>query len=219
MGSIIFNKCNRMLELLHIRPTMIKIPFDSDSSGGNGYRNYLAGNELDQYVECSGKTSTKEDLNNTISIAVKLAAYSGLRVSEIAKVKAEDRFKPDDGRGFMLKVREGKGKRYRETVLHPQMEYADFKLVHGKAGVTFKRWADRVNKKYVETHGDEDFKKVTFHDLRRSFITRLIEDGANPQYVMSLSGHKSTDVFYKHYVNVGSPEFAAKERLKSDWLN
>lgn len=198
---------------------MNKIPFDSDASGAKGFRHYLSGKELDQYVDCSSKTSTKEEMNDKISIAVKLAAYSGLRISEIAKVKTEDRFKPDDGRGLMLKVKEGKGKKYRETVLHPQMEYANFKLVQGKSRVTFARWANRVSNQYVETHGDEDFKEVTFHDLRRSFITRLIEDGANPQYVMSLSGHKSTDVFYKHYVNVGSPEFVAQERLKSDWLN
>tara|TARA_R110002020_G_scaffold223049_2_gene432064 strand:+ start:2258 stop:2851 length:594 start_codon:yes stop_codon:yes gene_type:complete len=197
---------------------MKKTPFPSDPSGGKGYRCFLSAKEIDQYVACSSKTSTKKEMNDKISIAVKLAAWSGLRIGEIAKVKDEDRFTADDGRGLMLKVI-GKGEVYRETVLPPAMEYADFKLVNGKEGVTFSRWAKRVNKQYVKTHGDEDFLNVRFHDLRRSFITRLLEDGAVPEYVMTLSGHKSADVFYKHYVNVGSPEFAAQERLKSDWLN
>jgi len=193
---------------------MLRIEFDS----GKGFRNYLGGGELDKYIECSRKTSKKDDMNTRVHTGVLLAAKSGLRVSEIAKVRNKHRIKTDD-RGWMLQVR-GKGNKYRETVLPSELALADFeKTTKDLTRVTFKRWADRVNQEYLKTYGDEDILGVTFHDLRRSFITRMIESGANPKWVMKLSGHTSTDVFYKHYVNVGSVEFQAKERSKIEWIN
>jgi len=179
----------------------------------------MSGKELDNYIECSHKTSSREYMNEKISIAVTLAAKSGLRVSEIGKVRNKDRFNTDD-RGLMLRVPEGKGDKYRETVLPLDMARADFdKYTRGEYRQNIWRWVRRVNEEYFKRYDDADVLGVTCHDLRRGFLTRMIESDANPQWVMSLSGHKSREVFYNAYVHVGSVEFDAEQRSKIDWIN
>tara|TARA_R110000824_G_C15162762_1_gene672040 strand:+ start:942 stop:1526 length:585 start_codon:yes stop_codon:yes gene_type:complete len=192
---------------------MRKISFDS----GKGYRLYMSESELSQYLACAKQTPQRADLRDKISISCLLAARGGLRVSEISKIKCENRF--TDERGLCLRVPEGKSK-YRETMIPPELQWADFdKFTYGTSRATFSRWIKRVNEIYYEKTGDSDIHHCTYHDLRRNFIHRLVILGLNIKYIQTLSGHKSDTVFYKHYVDIHSAEFGGNQRELVPWLN
>lgn len=54
-------------------------------------------------------------------------------------------------------------------------------------------------KKYMEQAGIKD---GTLHCLRRSYASKLIQNGASVQYVAKFLGHKSLDIAFKYYINI-----------------
>jgi integrase len=64
--------------------------------------------------------------------------------------------------------------------------------------------------------GKAGMEDVVLYDLRRSFITRMMENGADIATVMAASGHTTPGVLLKHYVKaVEGKQRAAIEGLFS----
>ena len=140
-----------------------------------------------------------------------LAYASGLRVSELVRLRIED----IDGQRGLIHVRDAKGKRDRFTVfpesLHSQLiaYWKQYKL--GTSGWLFPgqtpdqhlkaRSIQAVLERAVKTAGIE--KSVSMHTLRHSFATHLLERGTDLRYIQELLGHQSvkTTEIYTHVSN------------------
>ena len=143
--------------------------------------------------------------NNIKHRAVLMTAYgSGLRVSELAKLKIAD----IDSKNMQIFIRQGKGqvdrfsilsvanlavlrkyyKQYRPKVwLFPGQNSADA-ISHCSLQLIF-RYAKR--KVGIE-------KEVSIHTLRHSFATHLLEDGVDICHIQKLLGHKSVSTTCKY---------------------
>ncbi|HYQ87688.1 MAG TPA: site-specific tyrosine recombinase/integron integrase [Bacteroidota bacterium] len=137
-----------------------------------------------------------------------LAYASGLRVSEVVRVRIED----IDGDRGLLHIRDAKGKRDRFTVfpgsLRQQLAayWRQYRL--GKSGWLFpgqtidrhiaERSIQAVVERALKTAGIS--KPVSMHTLRHSFATHLLEHGTDLRYIQDLLGHQSvrTTQIYTH---------------------
>ena len=137
-----------------------------------------------------------------------LAYASGLRVSELVRIRIED----IDGQRNLIHIRDAKGKKDRYT-LFPQSLRAQlltywktYKL--GTNGWLFpgekveKHLAARsiqaVLTRAIRASGIT--KPVSMHSLRHSFATHLLEHGTDLRYIQALLGHQSvrTTEVYTH---------------------
>jgi len=136
-----------------------------------------------------------------------MIAYSaGLRIGEVIKLRPED----IDRERRMIHIREGKGKKDRYTMLSERVvdELAKYISVFKPTKYLFE--GDRAGKPYSQTSIQHIFwkaveragitKPVTFHTLRHSFATHLLEAGVDLRYIQELLGHASskTTEIYTH---------------------
>lgn len=123
-----------------------------------------------------------------------LAYSAGLRVSEVTNLKMQD----IDFETTTLHIHQGKGRKDRLTIFSeklimplrqlathkPSNEYVFVsergdKLTNRTAQAVFKQTLKRAN----------ITKQATFHSLRHSFATHLLENGTDIRYIQSLLGH------------------------------
>jgi site-specific recombinase XerD len=130
--------------------------------------------------------------------ALLVTAYSaGLRVGEVVRLKIHD----IDSKRMKIRVTEGKGAKDRDTLLSETAlrilrEYFQaFKpkdwLFPGeeRGDHLSERAAQEVFKDAKKKAGI--LKPATFHTLRHSFATHLLEDGVDMRYIQELLGHGS----------------------------
>ncbi len=137
---------------------------------------------------------------------IMLTYSSGLRVSEVVKLKTEDL---DFGRS-MIHIKGAKGRKDRYTLFS---DVAQKTLrVYIKA-TNSKEWLFPGQKKgsHISTRTAQQIfldaiktlgitKDVSIHSLRHSFATHLLESGVDLRYIQELLGHKSskTTEIYTH---------------------
>ncbi len=128
--------------------------------------------------------------------ALLVTAYSaGLRVGEVVRLKVSD----IDSKRMKIRVTAGKGAKDRETLLSEtalrilREYFRAFKpkdwLFPGEERCEHlsERSAERVFKDSLKKAGI--IKPATFHTLRHSFATHLLEDGVDMRYIQELLGH------------------------------
>lgn len=146
-----------------------------------------------------------------------LAYGAGLRVSEIVAVKVKD-INLDE---LTLIVRQGKGKKDRLTVLPQNLKLDLNKLMAGLISGDFVFPSERggqlttatAQKVFYQALAKAGIKKdATFHSLRHSFATHLLENGVDVRYVQELLGHQNirttqlyTQVTNPQLKNIKSP--------------
>lgn len=150
--------------------------------------------------------------------ALLMVAYSaGLRVGEAVRLKVGD----IDSKRMQIRVTVGKGAKDRytllsETALAVLREYfREYKprdwLFPGEDPTDHlsERSAQKIFERSQMRAGIT--KPATFHTLRHSFATHLLEDGVDMRYIQELLGHGSikTTERYTHITPKG------KERIKS----
>jgi integrase/recombinase XerD len=139
--------------------------------------------------------------------SILITAYSaGLRVSEVGHLQPDD----IDSDRMQIRVRNGKGKKDRFTLLSPKtldqlrLYYKQFRptkyLFEGyvPGHPIHPRTIEHIFNKAVKRAGIT--KPVSFHSLRHSFATHLLEQGTNLRLIQHLLGHNSlrTTSVYLH---------------------
>jgi len=144
--------------------------------------------------------------------ALLITAYSaGLRVGEVVRLKVSD----IDSQRMQIRVTAGKGAKDRYTLL---AETALTVLREYVRAFKPKDWLfpgsspnEHLSERSAQ-HVFEDAKKkagitkpATFHTLRHSFATHLLEDGVDMRYIQELLGHGSikTTERYTHVTRRG----------------
>jgi len=133
---------------------------------------------------------------------------SGLRVSEVINLKVKD----IDLDSLTIYIRNGKGKKDRVSVLSIKLLNDIRNLIAGKfpndylfsrnrGGKLTTAALQKVFKRSLRLSGVK--KNATFHSLRHSFATHLLENGTNLRYIQKLLGHSSikTTQIYTHIMN------------------
>lgn len=148
----------------------------------------LSRNEIDEIL--------KATLNTKHRLLLALSYASGLRVSEAVNLKVQDIDLPE----LVIHVKEAKGKKDRITIF-PEKVTADIQnLIAGKdkndfvfaserGGKLTTRTAQKVFENSLKKSGIR--KNATFHSLRHSFATHLLENGVDVRYVQELLGHQN----------------------------
>ncbi|MCG6169737.1 tyrosine-type recombinase/integrase [Leptospira sanjuanensis] len=136
-------------------------------------------------------------LNPKHKLLLSFCYASGLRVSELVKLRPED----IDDKRRTLKVRQGKGKKDRFTMLsqacavlwkefRDKFPYEDWVFPGQDASKHLHiRSAERIFEIAKEKAGVK--KAVSIHSLRHAFATHLLEAGTNIKHIQFLLGHKS----------------------------
>ena len=155
------------------------------------------------------------NLKHKLSLALSYSA--GLRVSEVISLKIGD-INFDE---LTIHIKESKGKKDRLTLLSKKLVNDLRVLVSGKKPEDLLFVSERGGKLAERTAQkifENSFKKsgicrpATFHSLRHSFATHLLENGTDIRYVQKLLGHQNirttqiyTQVTNPQLKNIKSP--------------
>ncbi len=144
--------------------------------------------------------------------ALLVTAYSaGLRVGEVVRLKASD----IDSKRMVIRVTVGKGAKDRDTLLS---EMALSILREYFRAFKPKEWlfpggarSDHLSERAAQEIFRDAKKKAgiakpaTFHTLRHSFATHLLEDGVDMRYIQELLGHGSIETMERGKQKIKSP--------------
>ncbi len=132
--------------------------------------------------------------NSKYKLMISLGYACGLRVSEVVNLKVVDL----DINELIVHIKGAKGKKDRITVLPKKLENDLRNLIAGKKFDDFVFESNRggkltttsLQKTFRKSLQKSDIKKpATFHSLRHSFATHLLENGTDVRYVQKLLGH------------------------------
>jgi integrase/recombinase XerD len=138
-----------------------------------------------------------ESLKNTkYKLLLSLAYGAGLRVSEIISLKVQDL----DFEELTVHIKQGKGQKDRISIMPESIENELKNLVAGKVkddpvfasergGILTTRTAQKIFENALRSSTIK--KNATFHSLRHSFATHLLENGTDVRYVQELLGHSN----------------------------
>ncbi|MFH1145702.1 MAG: tyrosine-type recombinase/integrase [bacterium] len=148
--------------------------------------------------------------NNKHRLLLALAYGAGLRVSEVVNLKTRD----IDLRELTVHLKRAKGNRDRISVF-PEKLVADIQnIIAGKDKNDFvfssergekltTRTAQKVFENSLKRSGV--VKETSFHSLRHSFATHLLENGVDTRYVQELLGHQNIRTT-QTYTQVTNPQ-------------
>ena len=134
--------------------------------------------------------------NKKHKILIALAYGAGLRISEVIKLRVKD----INLNELTLHIKEAKGAKDRITIfperlkgdLGKMIEFRqsnDFIFESERGGGLSERSAQKVLENALKKSKIK--KEATFHSLRHSFATHLLENGVDVRYVQELLGHKN----------------------------
>jgi site-specific recombinase XerD len=154
--------------------------------------------------------------NNKHRLMLSLAYGAGLRVSELVKLSVWD----IDFEREVLYIRDAKWKKDRITILPQKIIWEIREYIWNRKydAVLFEssRWWKLSTRTAQNIFKQGCFrasiqKNVTFHSLRHSFATHLLESGLDVSYVQKLLGHSSikTTQIYLHIANTSIKNIAS----------
>ncbi|OIO52613.1 hypothetical protein AUJ78_01160 [Candidatus Peregrinibacteria bacterium CG1_02_41_10] len=139
---------------------------------------------------------------------IALAYGAGLRVSEVVKLKIGDL----DLNELTLHLKGAKGNKDRMTVFPERLksdlmnlislrDKTDYLFLSERGGRFSERTAQKIFEIAIKKANIQ--KSATFHSLRHSFATHLLENGTDVRYVQELLGHQNirTTQIYTHVTN------------------
>lgn len=148
----------------------------------------LSRTEIERIIEATDNPKYR------LMIAISYAC--GLRVSEVVNVKTADL----DLDELVIYVKEAKGRKDRLSVLPARLQDDLRNAIAGKRPDDFV-FASNRGGKLTTTSLQKMFrqslskakviKPATFHSLRHSFATHLLENGTDVRYVQALLGHSN----------------------------
>jgi site-specific recombinase XerD len=143
--------------------------------------------------------------NKKHKLLIALAYGAGLRVSEIINIRVED----VNINEMTIHVKEAKGKKDRLTIFPEKIQNdlknmvadknsGDLIFESQRGGKLTERTAQKVFQRALKATGIK--KEATFHSLRHSFATHLLENGTDIRYIQELLGHaniRTTQIYTK----------------------
>jgi len=143
--------------------------------------------------------------NTKHQLLISLAYASGFRVSEVINLKIKDL----DLAELTIHIKGAKGNKDRITVFSEKLSDKIEKLIAGR-NLNDYVFASERGGKLTERTAQKVFenalkrckinKEATFHSLRHSFATHLLENGVDVRYVHELLGHaniRTTQIYTK----------------------
>jgi len=160
---------------------------------------------------------SREEINKIIEsiknskhrLMIALAYGAGLRVSEVVRLKVADL----NFEALSIHIKQAKGAKDRITTLPDKLKNDLLNICAGKSSNDYVfeserggRLAERTMQLIFERALENvNIKKpATFHSLRHSFATHLLENGVDVRYVQELLGHQNirTTQIYTHLTNL-----------------
>lgn len=150
-------------------------------------------------------------------LLIALAYGSGLRVSEVISLRVQD----IDIENNSISIRKAKGDRDRMSVFPGKLKTDFVRFLFGKnkdeyvfesnrGGKLTTRSAQKIFEKAMQCANIQ--RTATFHSLRHSFATHLLENGTDIRFVQELLGHRNikttqlyTQVTHHRLRNIKSP--------------
>lgn len=150
-------------------------------------------------------------------LLISLSYGAGLRVSEVINLKIKD----INLNELTIHIKEAKGKKDRITIFSERLKDELKNLINSKdpndylfaserGGKLSERTAQKIFENALKKTGIK--KDATFHSLRHSFATHLLEKGVDIRYVQELLGHQNirttqlyTKVTNPNLKNIKSP--------------
>jgi len=134
--------------------------------------------------------------NQKHKLIISLAYGAGLRISEIVNLKVKD----VNLEKLTIHLKDAKGKKDRITIFPEKIKVDLLSLIASKnlndyvfeserSGKLTERTAQKVFKNAIKKASIK--KSATFHSLRHSFATHLLENGVDVRYVQELLGHRN----------------------------
>jgi integrase/recombinase XerD len=134
--------------------------------------------------------------NSKYKLMISLAYACGLRVSEVVSLKVADL----DIDELVVHIKGAKGKKDRISVLPEKLQNHLRNIIAGKdqdnfiftsnrGGALTTTSLQKMFRKSLTKAGVQ--KPATFHSLRHSFATHLLENGTDVRYVQELLGHNN----------------------------
>ncbi len=156
------------------------------------------------------KKLIKQTTNIKHRLLLSLAYGAGLRVSEVVNLRVKD----IDFGELTIHLKNSKGKKDRITIFPDKLKVNLKRLTAGKdknnfvfasqrGGRLSTRTAQKVFKDSLKKAGIK--KEATFHSLRHSFATHLLENGVDVRHVQELLGHQNIRTTQR-YTQVTNPK-------------
>ncbi|MBU4257245.1 site-specific integrase [Patescibacteria group bacterium] len=143
--------------------------------------------------------------NQKHKVMISLAYAAGLRVSEIINLKVKD----VNLNELTIHLKEAKGKKDRITIFSEKLKNdieefladknnSDYIFASERGGRLTERTAQKIFENALRAARIK--KDATFHSLRHSFATHLLENGVDIRYIQELLGHhniRTTQIYTK----------------------
>jgi len=155
--------------------------------------------------------------NSKHKLIISLAYGAGLRISEVVNLKIKDVSSEE----LILHLKNAKGNKDRITIFSEKIKVSlqgltvgknlnDYLFESERGGKLTERTIQKVFERALQRADIK--KKATFHSLRHSFATHLLENGVDVRYVQELLGHQNirttqiyTQVTNPRLKNIKSP--------------
>lgn len=149
-------------------------------------------------------------LNPKHKLAIAIAYAAGLRIAEVQNLKTQD----IDFESLFLHIKSAKGQKDRIAPFSEKLSdhlkniiagksAGDFVFESNQGGKLSTRSLQKVFQKALKQSGIK--KPATFHSLRHSFATHLLENGIDVRYVQELLGHSNIRTTQR-YTQVTNPK-------------
>jgi integrase/recombinase XerD len=148
----------------------------------------LSRTEIEQIIKATNNAKYK--------LMISLGYACGLRVSEVVSLRVSDL----DIDELVVHIKRAKGKKDRISILPQKLQHDLRNLIAGKKPDNYVFASNRggkltttsLQKIFRKSLSQTDIKKpATFHSLRHSFATHLLENGTDVRYVQELLGHSN----------------------------
>jgi integrase len=195
--------------------------FTKDHDSRDDVKVWLSDDETEALLQATESTEKQ--------VALALGVRCGLRSAEVLDVTPAD-ISETDIVGSMLKVRDGKGGKSRQTpipeTVKTQIETAneyrdkgdDEPIVSVSTTQSLRNWIQGTAEALAAEEDNNEWLQLSFHDLRRTWATHLVSKDVDPLVICDWGGWQDLETFLDHYKGQYSPDAQRREREKVDWL-
>jgi len=185
-----------------------------------GRRVWLSRSEVEQLLGVADDPLRK--------VAFRLGAEVGLRSHEVVEVRPENVVDGGEA-GKMLVVPEGKGEKLREAPIPDSLADTvdaaasfggvdDDEVLVDRSTRSVRNWVEAARDELASTTGEDRWRYLTFHDLRRTWAGQLANADVDQTVALRWGGWNDLDTFLNHYRGEATEKAQARERGKVEWL-